>query len=168
MNLLNRNRVAKSVFILLLFSVVSFSGCRRAGCMSTDGINFDVEAKVDDGTCIYPSDVFAGVYSYNDTILRRYNTFPDSTQTFYRNDTFILYVLEPKLVSWKSYSSCSDTIRCDLTSTNLSIQTGYNCNGLWDNFLMTRTNQTLRYSYRIGFGGIVTDEIRGTAIMKPR
>lgn len=158
----------KSIYLFAILSgVLLFTGCGRQGCTSSDGINFDPEAKNDDGTCIFPSDVFAGVYAYNDTIVRRYNNFPDSVNTLYKSDTFILYLLENKLVSWKQYTECNDTIKCSVTATNLDIETGYNCNGLWDNFTMVRLGNSLVYNYRIGVGGLTTDEIRGVATKQP-
>ncbi len=162
-------RYLKNSFYLMLIimSVLLIAGCGKQGCTSTDGVNFDPEAKSDDGTCLYPSDIFAGVYAYNDTILRRFNSFPDSVNTIYRNDTFILYLLENKLVSWKEYTQCNDTIKCNVTATNLDIETGYNCNGLWDNFSMVKSGNNLVYSYRVGVGNLVTEEIRGVAVKQP-
>lgn len=153
-------------FFIVVLILSGLLGCRRQGCTSSDGINFDPEAKSDDGTCLFPGELFAGIYSFNDTITRKFNTFPDSTHSLFRTDTFVLYFLDNKVVSWRDYSSC-DTIKCDVTASNLNIQTGYNCNGLWDNFTLVRNNNELTYTYRIGFGGIVTDEVKGRANKLP-
>lgn len=43
----------KSLFLLLFFSVLAFSSCKKEGCTNNNADNFDTEAKKEDNTCLY-------------------------------------------------------------------------------------------------------------------
>lgn len=49
---------------LVLFSTVTFIGCKREGCTDCDAENYDSKAKKDDGTCQFEGEV---VFWYDQT-----------------------------------------------------------------------------------------------------
>ena len=47
------NRNQKVFLISMVLSVLGFGSCQKQGCTDIDAVNYNVDAKKDDGTCTY-------------------------------------------------------------------------------------------------------------------
>lgn len=150
---------------LCILGLVLFSRCNGPrGCTDATAINYNPDAGKLDGSCIYPSDVFAGLYLRKDTNIKKFGAFPDSSLTTTKEDTMIIYYLDNTKVSLRRFSPCvGDTILSKVSKDSLKFIGNYSCQGDWKNFKMSRNNQTVRYSYQI-IGLVDTQEVRGIAL----
>lgn len=76
----------KTKYLLIFFSLIAFVGCKKKGCTNSLAINYNSEAKKDDGTCVYPEPVpddrepYLGNYLVTDSLFM-FGTY--DTQTTY-------------------------------------------------------------------------------------
>lgn len=65
----------------MLFSgIIGLSSCQKKGCIDSDAINYDLEARVDDGSCIFQAENVAGTYQVSGY---RVDAFGDTLQQNY-------------------------------------------------------------------------------------
>lgn len=155
-------------FILFLFlSIISSSCGKIRGCTDPLAVNPSPDAQAEDGSCKYPADLFAGIYTRNDTNIKSIAGFPDSTIISTKQDSVVFYRADNNLLYLKKFSTCSnDTLAVRATKDSLLLDKPYNCGGDWTNFGAIRNNQIVRYSYTIGEGTAAPEQVRGTAIMQ--
>lgn len=158
----------RNFFILfLVLGILSSSCSKRRGCTDPLAVNTNPDAQVEDESCTYPADLFAGIYTRNDTNVKSIVGFPDSTLTSTKQDSVIFYRADNALIYLKQFSTCSnDTIFVRVTKDSLLLNKAHNCEGNWTKFWATRNDRIVRYSYIIGEGTAEAQQVRGTAMMQ--
>ncbi len=70
---------------LLAFALLSLSisACKKSGCTDAEAINYDADAKNDNGNCEYAFTRFVGTYNMNDTL------YADAGPYFFSNTVII-------------------------------------------------------------------------------
>jgi hypothetical protein len=69
--------------LTLLFFMLSFSSCKKEGCIDKDALNYDSKAKKDDGSCEFSASVVFWIDEKGQTFLDDQNAF---ILTFFFND----------------------------------------------------------------------------------
>ena len=62
---LNKLKMKKSLLLLSL-GVITLASCKKEGCTDPDALNYNEEAKKDDGTCTYFTLNVPSTYSFTD------------------------------------------------------------------------------------------------------
>lgn len=104
---------ASLISILLL--VVSFTSCQKKGCIDSDAINYDLEAKVDDGSCVFQAESVAGTYQVTGY---RVDTFGDTLQ---QNYTLIINHLNGINISLSNLGNTGETVSGTVKNNQLAI-----------------------------------------------
>lgn len=104
---------ASLISILLL--VVSFTSCQKKGCIDSDAINYDLEAKVDDGSCVFQAENVAGTYQVSGY---RIDTFGDTLQ---QNYTLIINHLNGINISLSNLGNTGETVSGTVKNNQVAI-----------------------------------------------
>ena len=62
----------KKTFIYALLAtalLLTLPACKQEGCTDPDAITYNADADTDNGSCIYPSDLYEGTYIWADTVV---------------------------------------------------------------------------------------------------
>lgn len=127
------------------------------GCTDVASLNYNPAAEINNGTCQYVSDLYAGVYLVSDT---SYYFDPGTQQTvnYTSQYTFSITKFGNNSVTVSSFSSCN-TLSADVSETLLSFVNVGSCN--ISNIVVRRVGEDLKFNYE-SFGGI-NIYTRGTA-----
>src|SRR5687767_10379029 len=113
------------LFVLLL-SAISFSSCKKKGCTDPNALNYNAEAKADDGTCFYPS------ATKKVTILEYTATWCPPCGSWGSGDFHdILANNNGKVVGIALHASSSDPM---YNSTSAAFQSNFSNSGTWPYF----------------------------------
>jgi hypothetical protein len=147
-----------TLVIIGLLSAASI-GCYEKeirGCTDSEATNFNPDANMDDGSCRYVSEDYAGTYTASDTV-----SYDSSGQTITQIEigTFSIVSVGLKSVKLNNFRGC--TLDGIVTETSLSLTSpGTQCN--IGQFVCTRSGNTLHYFFTQGSG--VTLTIAGRAV----
>lgn len=99
--------------VALMAITLSFSACKTEGCTDPDSVNYDVEAKKDDGSCLYKGEV---VFWYGKTTAENLYAEGSNALTFYVDGKVV--GSSNVTVYWGEAPSCGDngsiTVTMDL------------------------------------------------------
>lgn len=144
--------VTRVCFFIACASVVlcSFTSCGdREGCTDSTASNYDKKANNDDGSCVYNSDYFVGVWITNDSLSVNegpYQAEPPKTldiRPINNNPSGVK-------VFWKyADGSYSDTLECTTANLALSIpEQSFNDGGIIKGSIIY-SNEGLRSNYEV-------------------
>ncbi len=118
------NKTVFFAFIGILL-LLTFASCKQEGCTDPDAVNFDADADTENNTCVYPADLYEGIYTWADTVVRTDNNTGQVTTQIYTNSGGISKA-DKTLVDLNSMlSTCSfgKALVSENTLTLLSLQT---------------------------------------------
>ena len=127
------------------------------GCTDVASLNYNPDAEINNGTCQYVSDLYAGVYLVADT---SYYFDPGTQQTvnYTSQYTFSITKFGNESVNVSAFGGCN-ILTADVSETLLSFKNMINCN--LQNIVVRRINEELKFTYE-EFAG-VNRYTRGTA-----
>ena len=77
-----KNHKMKSIGLIALALTVLISSCKKEGCTNIDALNYDNEAKTDDGSCKFEAENFVGTYNVTGYAVDQF--FGDTTAQSYQ------------------------------------------------------------------------------------
>jgi hypothetical protein len=110
--------LSKSLSIFALFlsiPVLILPSCQKKGCIDSDAINYDLEAKVDDESCIYQAENVAGTYQVTGY---RVDFFGDTVQ---QNYTMIINQLNGINITLSNLGNTGETVSGTVKNNQLAI-----------------------------------------------
>jgi hypothetical protein len=100
----------------ILFSgIIGLCSCQKKGCIDSDAINYDLEARVDDGTCIFQAENVAGTYQVSGY---RVDTFGDTLQ---QNYTMIINHANGINITLSNLGNTGETVSGTVKNNQLAI-----------------------------------------------
>jgi hypothetical protein len=100
----------------MLFSgIIGLSSCQKKGCIDSDAINYDLEARVDDGSCIFQAENIAGTYQVSGY---RVDTFGDTLQ---QNYTMIINHTNGINITLSNLGNTGETVLGTVNNNQLAI-----------------------------------------------
>jgi hypothetical protein len=146
-NLLKVNQLQMKNFTLLLtvltISSLNLLSCKNSGCTDKTAINFDSDAKRDDGSCAYYADIYIGSWTASDTTY----TTPKggSTTKVVKNYSFVAQKKNGTTVYLNGFGSCKDTLWGQAAEDRFNVSNGSLCT--MTSVLFLKDNKTLTYTY---------------------
>ena len=101
--------------LFLLIAVLILPSCQKKGCIDSDAINYDLEAKVDDGSCIYQAENVAGTYQVTGY---RVDFFGDTVQ---QNYTMIINQVNGINITLSNLGNTGETVSGTVKNNQLAI-----------------------------------------------
>jgi hypothetical protein len=145
---------------ILTISSLNFLSCKRGGCTDKSAINFDTDAKHDDGSCAYFADIFIGSWTASDTTFMTPKG--GSTTKSVKNYSFVAQKKNGTTVYLNGFGSCKDTLWGQAAEDRFNVSNGSLCT--MTSVLFLKDNKTLTYTYLpTNVSNDIKIEVRGRA-----
>jgi hypothetical protein len=154
--------MTKFTFFLtvIALSSLTFLSCKQGGCTDKSALNYDDDAKNDDGSCEYLVSSFLGTWSASDTTFMTPKG--GSTTKTVKNYTFSAKKKTGTDLFLNGFSNCKDTLWGVAAEDRFNVGNGSLC--VITSILFLKENKSLTYTYLPTNAPVDTKvEVRGRA-----
>jgi hypothetical protein len=145
--LYQKSRPMKALFVSAsVLALLLFSACDKAeGCTDPSSLNFNEDARLDDGSCLYIADTYVGTYAANDSV-DRFDPMTSTYNRYRRNYTFTIAKVNRGVVRLEGFNEAACSPRAAVTLTTLALESPMtDCQA--SNFAATFDDGVLTYTY---------------------